>query len=1545
MSRHVLRPASCRRTADWGSLGCRAIHIAPALAAICLPFLFDAPLAHGEEQQKQITTHDGAALQRTRPCVKALDLSREPTTQELMAAGQLGGLLYPTHEMPDKRRGQQANLAFGKAIDAWNRHDYRKAVGMFREHVKAFPDSPWAAEAALHVGCDATYNGRYAEAESIFRDMIANQETGTSPGSRRMANKARQRLALVKVAQNDLDEATALFVKLKQDSPDWRHRTYASHWIQRLHRYAADRRLLADCGTKALARVFRKAGREKDAEAVAQLVPPTGSGHSLRALKDVATGFGYLLTAVAIAPSDKLDQIPLPAILQIPGRDTGDKGHYWVLEEVREDHCELTDPQSGRRFSQTRRELRSQWEGKALLVADPKNAPGRVLADTELDAFCGQCCGAPREPDDQGDPGDNGEPSDNEPDPCSEGAPRWRVNVINMNLFVSDTPLWYEPAIGPRVAITLSYNSQSSIANHEPFGNKWQFNYGGYLVVDTAGSVMIFMPDGRIDVFYPDGHGGYTQPYKVFNTLTKIAENHFELRLENDTVYVYRIPPGTGSQQPFLVEIRDAHGQRIAFGYDAQVNLTTITDAEGRVTTITYNGSGLATNVVDPFGRNARFEYDAGRNLTRITDMGGFWSTLTYDDDVYVTSIGNDRGTWQFWIEPSGASGNSDNYPPPGDPNMWANYRITITDPMGGQEEFFYYGGCDQDGYAGCGGYTWHVSPRYYVPWESYLVNNYRSRSPKTRYLPTQTASGQRGEIAQIVSPNGGTTSYGYDTTTGNRISTTDPHGNHTAWYTYNAMGQMTSERNAGNMLTTFDYASNGVDLLAISNGLGAVRMTYNAYHDPSSLADRSGHTTTFEYNEYGQIVSEVDAMGITNLYVYGPDHRLQRTTRAGQTLETFTYDTVGCVRTRADATGLTLTYDYNNLNSVTRVTYPDGRHEDYTYSTCCPRMMDSATDRAGRLTTYEYDALKRLVRMVNPEKGVTRYEYDADGNRTRLIDPNGNTTSLDYDAENRVVRKTYADGNGLSYAYDPAGLLTNRIGGRGIITRYSYDQNHNLVSINYSDGTPVVTNTYDAYNRLVQAVDGAGSAAYSYDADSRVLAYDGPWPNDTIRYAYDAVGRRTNLVVELGTDPAGYSYDQLNRLTGVSVGSNLYAHAYTNASPLVRRLNRPNGSYTTYAYDTLNRLTGISNRRSTGDVINEFLYTYNAQDLRASETISNGLAYAFVTNEVVRYDYNKLNQLLTSTPPEQLFAYDDDGNMIRGCTPHGDMFTATYDGENRLSTLAHTNQVGIAFSNTYDYAANHFLAQVQAYSNGALVAGIQIVRDGFLDIQERDQAGIILRECVWGTGAGGGIGELLHLGQGSADYACLYDGKGNMVACIDDAQAAAVRYAYDAHGFPLRQSGTLDQPFRFSTKMYDPLSGLSWFGRRFYSPVLGRWLSRDPSGEADDLNLYAFVRQNPVNYIDPLGLRTVTQGDRDGDGVPDGRDIQPDNPDSPQPGSHRNDRDGDGVPDAHDIQPDNPDSPYPRNYPGCERNALGCTDADGDGIPDHKDPQTCPPK
>jgi RHS repeat-associated protein len=143
---------------------------------------------------------------------------------------------------------------------------------------------------------------------------------------------------------------------------------------------------------------------------------------------------------------------------------------------------------------------------------------------------------------------------------------------------------------------------------------------------------------------------------------------------------------------------------------------------------------------------------------------------------------------------------------------------------------------------------------------------------------------------------------------------------------------------------------------------------------------------------------------------------------------------------------------------------------------------------------------------------------------------------------------------------------------------------------------------------------------------------------------------------------------------------------------------------------------------------------------------------------------------------------------------------------------------------------------------------------DGTLPVQERDKRNNVINEYTYGLGLPGGIGGLLHLNQEGAHYAYLYDGKGNVAALLDGAGNAVQTYQYDPFGVPKPASGSVNQPTRFSTNPYDTETGLSYYGYRFYAPNLGRWMTRDPIGEAGGINLYGFVGNNPANFIDPDG-------------------------------------------------------------------------------------------
>ncbi len=425
------------------------------ILSFCFFFAVVSAGVEGTETKVEPKFSSGAIskIPKVRHSVKPLDLSMPPTTNELMAAGQLGGQLYPTHEITDKEKEKKINLSFGEAIQEWNKHEYKKAIKMFRKHMEDYPDSPWASEAVLHGGCDATYNGRYTEAEESFNWILTKHKGSSHEGAKIMMNKAKTRLGILKVYQNNFNEAKRLFSELKKESPDWRDRTYASHWIQRLSRYSSNQLAMLNCGTQALAFLLEKDGKKEEARKALELLPDTLQGHSLKDLETIASRYGYDLDAVKLSLSD-LNKLPLPAIMHIQGKNQGDSGHYWILEKVDGSDIELFDSQAGRRFNQSMDEFSKEWSGSALMFSNKNTViPGTRMAENEMEQIYGGCCGTPRGESEQGAPGRNEGP-DNSENKSECGAPKWSVNMVNMNLFVTDTPLWYSNPIGPSVEIS-----------------------------------------------------------------------------------------------------------------------------------------------------------------------------------------------------------------------------------------------------------------------------------------------------------------------------------------------------------------------------------------------------------------------------------------------------------------------------------------------------------------------------------------------------------------------------------------------------------------------------------------------------------------------------------------------------------------------------------------------------------------------------------------------------------------------------------------------------------------------------------------------------------------------------------------------------------------------------------------------------------------------------------------------------------------------------------------------------------------------------------
>jgi RHS repeat-associated protein len=173
-------------------------------------------------------------------------------------------------------------------------------------------------------------------------------------------------------------------------------------------------------------------------------------------------------------------------------------------------------------------------------------------------------------------------------------------------------------------------------------------------------------------------------------------------------------------------------------------------------------------------------------------------------------------------------------------------------------------------------------------------------------------------------------------------------------------------------------------------------------------------------------------------------------------------------------------------------------------------------------------------------------------------------------------------------------------------------------------------------------------------------------------------------------------------------------------------------------------------------------------------------------------------------------------------------------------------------------------------------------VYDGWNLIQELDgnDPDIVKKSYVWGLDlsqslqGAGGVGGLLAMTENGNTYLYCHDANGNVGIMVNATDGTvATEYEYAPFGAIVHQSdGAVADanPFRFSTKYYDTETGLYYYGYRYYSVEMGRWLSRDPMGEEGGVNLYVMAGNSIINTYDILGLHPFEIfPDRDLSGVP----------------------------------------------------------------------------
>jgi len=119
----------------------------------------------------------------------------------------------------------------------------------------------------------------------------------------------------------------------------------------------------------------------------------------------------------------------------------------------------------------------------------------------------------------------------------------------------------------------------------------------------------------------------------------------------------------------------------------------------------------------------------------------------------------------------------------------------------------------------------------------------------------------------------------------------------------------------------------------------------------------------------------------------------------------------------------------------------------------------------------------------------------------------------------------------------------------------------------------------------------------------------------------------------------------------------------------------------------------------------------------------------------------------------------------------------------------------------------------------------------------------------------GAGIDEPLIMNRGGVDSFYHTDGLGSITDLTDNLGAVVQSYVYDSFGNIVLQNGSLINPYTYTGREFDEESGLYYYRHRYYDPVNGRFIQEDPLGLLDGPNIYTYVTNNPINFIDPFGL------------------------------------------------------------------------------------------
>jgi len=365
--------------------------------------------------------------------------------------------------------------------------------------------------------------------------------------------------------------------------------------------------------------------------------------------------------------------------------------------------------------------------------------------------------------------------------------------------------------------------------------------------------------------------------------------------------------------------------------------------------------------------------------------------------------------------------------------------------------------------------------------------------------------------------------------------------------------------------------------------------------------------------------------------------------------------------------------------------------------------------------------------------------------------------------------------------------------------------------------------------------IDPTGLTTYNYDVLNRLTSITNN-QGLTTTFAYDALGRRTSMTHDHGV-VTDYTYDDASQLLSLvhQLGAttiNSFTYSYDKVGN--RNTKADNSGTANYTYDTLNRLVQATNPLPSNPLES---FTYDEVGNRINSN-QNGAS-----------TFNDANQL--EGDANSTYTYDNNGNLIQKTNKTTSAFTLyEYDAENKLIRVVRED--GSIVNYKYDGWGRRIEKEVDSVVT-------QYIYDNEDILLELDGSNNIVARYTHGPG----IDEPLITERGGQSFFYHGDALGSNSELTDTTGLVVQSYTYSSFGkIESQLDPTFGQPFTFTSREFDTEIGLYHYRARAYDPLTGRFLQEDPIagfvGFPQTLNLYPYVRSNPVNLVDPTGLNPL---------------------------------------------------------------------------------------